>query len=238
MIDSSGLHKAPSKVKAIVEAPSPQNVSQLRSFLGLLTYYAKFVPNLANRLKPLHELLNKSKKWEWTKPCEESFNEVKTALAQSEALTHFNPALPVQLACDASPYGVGAVVSHIMPSGEEKPIAFASRTLSKAECNYAQIEREALAIVFGVKKFHQFLFGRRFTLLTDHRPLTSIFGPHSGILHLLPQECSVGPFFCLCIMISSTEDRNIMLMLTGSPDCHCLLHIQNQQRQKFSTSKR
>ncbi|XDV15015.1 hypothetical protein PO909_015169 [Leuciscus waleckii] len=181
VIDSSGLHKAPSKVKAIVEAPAPQNVSQLRSFLGLLTYYAKFVPNLANRLKQLHELLNKSKKWEWSKQCEESFNEVKTALAQSEALTHFNPALPVQLACDASPYGVGAVVSHIMPSGEEKPIAFASRTLSKAECNYAQIEREALAIVFGVKKFHQFLFGRRFTLLTDHRPLTSIFGPHSGI---------------------------------------------------------
>nr|XP_055038341.1 uncharacterized protein K02A2.6-like [Misgurnus anguillicaudatus] len=181
VIDSSGLHKAPSKVKAIVEAPAPQNVSQLRSFLGLLTYYAKFVPNLANRLKPLHELLNKSSKWEWTKQCEKSFNEVKTALAQSDALTHFNPALPVQLACDASPYGVGAVVSHIMPSGEEKPIAFASRTLTLWERNYAQIEREALAIVFGVKKFHQFLFGRRFTLLTDHKPLTSIFSPDAGV---------------------------------------------------------
>jgi hypothetical protein len=77
---------------------------------------------------------------------------VKTALAQSEALTQFNPNLPLQLACDASPYGVGAVVSHIMPSVEENPIAFASWTLSKAESNYAQIEREALAIVAGVKK--------------------------------------------------------------------------------------
>ncbi|KAI2646093.1 Transposon Ty3-I Gag-Pol polyprotein [Labeo rohita] len=181
VIDGSRLRKAPSKVKAILEAPAPQNVSQLWSFLGLLTYYAKFVPNLATRLKPWQDLLNKYKKWDWTKQCEESFIEVKTALAHSEALTNFNPALPVQLACDASPYGVGAVVSHIMPSGEEKPIAFASRTLSKAECNYAQIEREALAIVFGVKKFHQFMFGRQFTLLTDHRPLTSIFGPHSGI---------------------------------------------------------
>lgn len=139
------------------------------------------MPNLANKLKPLHELLNKTKTWNWTDKCETAFRGAKTALSQSEALTHFDSTLPLQLACDASPYGVGAVVSHIMPSGEERPIAFASRTLSKAESNYAQIEREALSIVFGIKKFHQYLYGRKFTLLTDHRPLTSIFGPHTGI---------------------------------------------------------
>ena len=181
VIDSTGLHKSPSKVKVIVEAPSPKNVNQLRSFLGLLTYYAKFVPNLSNTLKPLHELLNKTKKWKWTDKCETAFKEVKTALSQSEALTHFDPTLPLQLACDASPYGVGAVVSHIMASGEKRPIAFVSRTFSKAESNYTQIQREALSIVFGVKKFHQYLFGRKFPLLMDHRPLTSIFGPYTGI---------------------------------------------------------
>ncbi|KAG1935337.1 K02A2.6-like [Pimephales promelas] len=181
VIDSAGLHKAPSKVKAIVDALSPKNVSQLRSFLGLLTYYAKFMPNLSSRLRPLHELLNKSNKWKWSDKCEKAFRDVKCTLTQSEVLTHYNPALPIQLGCDASPYGVGAVLSHVMPSGEERPIAFASRTLNSAESNYAQIEREALAIVFGVKKFHQYLFGRRFTLLTDHRPLTSIFGPQTGI---------------------------------------------------------
>ncbi|KAL0158780.1 hypothetical protein M9458_046856, partial [Cirrhinus mrigala] len=107
--------------------------------------------------------------------------DVKCVLTQSKVLTHYNPSLPIQLACDASPYGVGAVLSHVMPTGEERPIAFASRTLNSAESNYAQIEREALAIVFGVKKFHQYLFGHRFTLLTDYRPLTSIFGPQNGI---------------------------------------------------------
>lgn len=94
---------------------------------------------------------------------------------------HFDPKLSIQLACGTSPYGVGAVVSHILPSGEERSIAFVSRKLSKAEFNYAQIEREALSIVFVVKKFHQYLYGRKFTLLTDHRPFTSIFGHHTGI---------------------------------------------------------
>lgn len=81
------------------------------------------------------------------------------------------------LACVASPYGVGAVLSHKLPSVEEKPVAFASRTLSKAEQNYAQIEREALGIIFGVRRFHSHLYGRYFTLLTDHRPLTTILSP-------------------------------------------------------------
>lgn len=181
VIDATGLHKAPSKVKAIVEVTAPQNVSQLRSFLGLLNYYGKFIPDLATLLKPLHQLLCQDKTWKWTELCNEAFAQAKKALLKSEVLTHFDPKLPMQLACDASPYGVGAVISHIMPSGEEKPIAFASRTLNKAESNYAQIERETLGIVFGIRKFHQYLFGRRFTFLIDHHPLTSIFEPHTGI---------------------------------------------------------
>ncbi|XP_039384821.1 uncharacterized protein K02A2.6-like, partial [Mauremys reevesii] len=181
IIDSAGLHKAPAKVKAIVEAPPPRNVSQLCSFLGLLNYYGKFISQLATLLRPLHELLGQNKPWKWTEACDVAFNKAKDALLNSEVLTHFDPSLPLQLACDASPYGVGAVVSHIMLSGEERPIAFASRTLSKAKTNYAQIKREALGIVFGIRKFHQYLFGRKFTLLTDHQPLTSIFGPYTGI---------------------------------------------------------
>ena len=178
VINADGLHTAPSKVAAVVDAPPPQNVSQLRSFLGLLNYYGRFISNLSSLLQPLHELLRQDKNWKWTAGCQEAFEKAKNVLSSSEVLTHFNPSLQLQLACDASPYGVGAVLSHVLPSGEEKPIAFASRTLNKAESNYAQLEREALSIVFGVRKFHQYLYGRRFTLLTDHRPLKTILGPH------------------------------------------------------------
>ncbi|XP_039519644.1 uncharacterized protein K02A2.6-like [Pimephales promelas] len=181
VIDADGLHKAPSKVRAVLEAPAPQNTSQLRSFIALLNYYGRFVNGLAALLKPLHQLLCRNQSWKWTQQCETTFQEAKKALVKSGVLTHFNPKLPLKLACDASPYGVGAVISHIMPSGEERPIAFASGTLNKAESKYAQIEREALGIIFGVRKFHQYLYGRQFTLLTDHRPLTTILGPHTGI---------------------------------------------------------
>ncbi|XP_025758532.1 uncharacterized protein K02A2.6-like [Oreochromis niloticus] len=180
IIDAAGLHKSPEKVRAVMEAPAPADVSQLRSFLGMLNYYGRFIPDLATVLKPLNELLSKEKKWQWTSACESAFQKAKEHLASPEILTHYNPELPLRLACDASPYGVGAVLSHVMPDGQERPIAYASRTLSKAERNYAQIEREALAIVFGVRKFHQYLHGNKFTLLTDHHPLTSILSPVKG----------------------------------------------------------
>jgi len=94
---------------------------------------------------------------------------------------HFSEKLPLKLDTDASQYGVGAVISHVLLSGEERPIAYASHTLTKGERNYAQIEKEALRLTFGIKKFHQYLYGRKILLVTDHQPLITLLGPKSGI---------------------------------------------------------
>ena len=169
-VDASGLHPLSGKVEAIVQAPEPQNVQQLRSFLGLLNYYGKFIKNLATLLHPLNKLLQQDVKWYWSTNCEIAFKQAKQELVASKVLAHYDINLPIKLAADASSYGVGAVISHVypVPDGTERPIAFASRTLTTAEQNYAQLEKEALGLVFGVKRFHPYLFGRTFTLVTDH----------------------------------------------------------------------
>ena len=180
-IDAEGLHTSPEKVKAIQQAPTPSNVVELRSFLGLLNYYGKFVSNLSSILQPLNSCLQQNKQWEWTQECDQAFKEAKDALSSSQVLTHYDPKLPVKMAADASSYGIGAVIAHVLPDGSERPISFASRTLTPAERNYAQIEKEALALVFGVKRFHKYLYGRPFTMVTDHKPLLAILGPKKGI---------------------------------------------------------
>ena len=176
-IDAEGLHALPNKVEAIVNAREPKNVQELRSFLGLLNYYGKFLPNLSSTIHTLNELLQKEKRWKWSTQCAQA----KEALSSASVLTHYNPTLPLTLAGDASAYGIGAVISHTLPDGSEKPIAFASRSLSSSESNYAQIEKEALSLVFGIKKFHQYLYGRPFKLITDHKPLLAILGPKKSI---------------------------------------------------------
>ena len=180
-VDKEGLHKTQEKTEAVVSAPRPENVSQLRSFLGLVNYYNRFLPNASTVLHPLYQLLEQNSVWQWTEQCKEAFTEAKHMITSEQVLTHYDPVLPVRLACDASPTGIVAVLSHVMLDGSERPVAFASRSLTKTERKYAQIDKEALSTVWGVKRSHVYLYGRRFTLITDHKPLTAIFHPEKGV---------------------------------------------------------
>ena len=130
---------------------------------------------------PLNQLLSASKPWKWTEVEEHAFQESKQLLLTSDILVHYDPKLELVLSCDASSYGVGAVLSHCMPDGTERPVGFASQTLTSAAMKYSQIEKEGLACVFGVKRFHNYLYGRPFTLCTDHKLLISLFDEQKAI---------------------------------------------------------
>lgn len=173
-IDAEGVHPTDEKVRAIKEAAPPKNKTELESFLGLMNFYERFMPNKASVAGHLYELLSKKAVWEWGSKQEQAFRQCKELLTTDRVLTHYDQTLPLLLACDASPYGVGAVLSHKLPDGSEAPIAFGSRTLQTSEKNYAQIDKEALAIMFGLKKFHRFIWGRPVTILTDHKPLLGL----------------------------------------------------------------
>ena len=181
VIDEAGRHPTEDKIRAIKEAPAPTNITELRSFLGMITYYSKFLPNMSTKLTPLYALLAKKKRWSWHTKEEAAFQLAKQALHSDAVLVHFDSSKPLILACDASQYGIGAVLSHVFEDGREKPIAYTSRTLNPAEKRYSQLEKEGLAIVSGIKKFHNFLYGRHFIIESDHRPLSFLFNEAKGI---------------------------------------------------------
>ncbi|XP_065204056.1 uncharacterized protein K02A2.6-like [Planococcus citri] len=166
-----GLHKTSEKVDAILKVKRPENAEELKSFAGLVGYYSKFIPNCSDLFQPLS---NSQKNFVWTKECNDAFQKIKSEIASDRVLCHFDPKKKLVLATDASLYALGAVLSHVDEQGE-RPIAFASRKLTPTEARYSQIDRESLGIYWGVKKFFNYLYGRKFELLADCQPLQLIF---------------------------------------------------------------
>ncbi len=176
LLSHDGIAKGP-KVDAVQRMPRPQDVQALKSFLGSVQFYSKFIPDLSTITEPLHTLTKRDTPWQWKSEQEAAFQKLKNLLCEENVLAHFDPKQEIGISCDASDVGLGAVLFHRYEDGSERPIANASKTLTDTQRRYSQIQKEALAIVFALHKFHQFLYGRRFILVTDHKPLTSLFGP-------------------------------------------------------------
>ncbi|XGW13215.1 hypothetical protein V3C99_013667, partial [Haemonchus contortus] len=180
-IDKDGVKTDPEKVRKIVEYPLPTNAAELRTFLGMASYYRKFIAGFAKLTKNLYRLLSPKTTWSWTPELNQRVQELKIALTRAPVLAQPNvPAAengsrPFIIYTDASGEGLGAVLCQ---EGEDRflhPIMFASKGLSKAEKNYHITDLEALALVFALRKFHYFVYGLRTIVRTDHQPLTCLF---------------------------------------------------------------
>ncbi|XP_065195252.1 uncharacterized protein LOC135826576 [Sycon ciliatum] len=185
-LTAAGIQPGDSKTSAIQRFRQPQTVSDIRRFMGLANQLGKFSPNLAALSQPLRELLSKGRAWTWGQPQQAAFDNIKAELCKPACLQRYDPNYDTKLSADASSYGLGAVLYQRRSSDDEwRPVACASRSLTSAERNYAQIEKEALAITWAVSRFDNYLLGMAcFLIETDHKPLVPLLSTKR--LHDLP----------------------------------------------------
>lgn len=174
IISDEGVKPNPEKIKAVTQFPVPKSVKDIQSFLGLVSYYRRFIPDFSKFAKPLTNLLKKNVPFNWTNTQQLAFKQLKESLVSAPVLTYPDFTKPFVLTCDASNYAISAILSQ-GDIGKDRPIVYYSRTLNKAECNYSVTEKECLAIVEGAKAFRPYLFWRRFKIITDHKPLNWLF---------------------------------------------------------------
>ncbi|UYV68438.1 hypothetical protein LAZ67_5004313, partial [Cordylochernes scorpioides] len=165
-----GIKPAEHNIKAVRNFPRPKKVKEVQSFLGMCSYYRKFIKDFSKIADPLTNLIKKSVSFTWTERQEEAFQTLKTALLSPPILGHFNPNAPTYVHTDASNIGIGATLVQDI-GGEEKVISYLSHTLSKAEQNYSTTEKECLAVVWSMSKLRPYLYGRHFKIVTDHHAL-------------------------------------------------------------------
>ena len=168
LITSEGLQSDPEKVQAVRDMVPPQNLEELRRYLGLVNYLAKFLPNLTDVITPLRNLTRKNVSWMWSKAQQTAFDEMKNLVTSAPVLAMYDPTKELTLENDASEYGLGSALM------QGKPVAYASRSMTDTERRWAQIEKELLAVIYGLEKFHHYTYGRHVTVVTDHQPLVSI----------------------------------------------------------------
>ena len=204
----------------------------------MVSFQGSFVANLSTVAHPLSALLSTKNSFDWSAACEKAFQAIKKAVTSSPCLVLFNPDRPIILAVDAPPYGVGAVVSHVLPDGSNRPIAFASQTLNSHQQNYSQLDMEAFAIIIGFERFGLYLYGRHFTIQSDHKPLQHILGPRSAVptlaaqrlqrwviilsafryeLQYIPGECNTVPDALSRLPLPATSHRDVDAIYNTCP---------------------
>ena len=167
--NAQGIAPDKERVRAICEMPPPENKKGVERLLGTLNYVAKFIPDLSTLTHPIRELLKKDAQFirEWEQ--KEAFRKVTERLSAAPVLAFFDVHKPSVISCDASQTGLGAVLLQ-----DHKPVAYASRSMTSAETRYAQIEKELLAVLFSLEKFHQYIYGTHVDIESDHKPLEII----------------------------------------------------------------
>lgn len=174
IVSKKGIEPNPEKVQVIKYLKPPKTVREVRSFLGMVGYYHRFINNFGNIAIPLYRLTKKNARFSWNDECQQAFDTLKTKLCEAPILAHPDVTKPYKLYTDASGYAVGAVLTQDFPEGE-RPIQYISQSLNKGRRNYSTFEREAYAIIYAIKKLRHYLYGQPFTVFTDHRPLKSLF---------------------------------------------------------------
>lgn len=199
LLNKHGVGPTEEKVRAIRETEAPTNVVVLRSFLGLLSFSSRFLPDFATTVEPLRKLTRQGTKWHWGKEENEAFEALKNQLAEASMMAFYDKNAPTEVVTDASPVGLGAILVQ-EKQGVKRAVAFASRSLSEVERRYSQTEKEALAVVWACERFHLYLSGlESFQLVTDCKALEVIYGPRSKpsarverwVLRLMPFKYTV-----------------------------------------------
>jgi len=171
----------PKKIKAIVDYPVPKTVKEIQAFMGMVNFYRRHVHKMSEISHPLTQLTRKSETWKWGEPEEHAFQSLKNCLIQQPILGYPDWSRSFYIYCDASMYGIGSILCQLQDPHNtgvesEEVIAYNSKHLLDREVNYSTVEKELYAIVHAVTVFRPYIYGRPFKIMSDHRPLSFLYG--------------------------------------------------------------
>ena len=172
-LSADGISPDEHKVQAVKDCKTPTTVSEVRSFLGIVNFCKQFIHDYSTITAPLRLLTKKGQLFHWSEAQQKAFSTLKDRLCSAEVMAYYNPQAQAKLTVDASPYGLGAILSQQQADGLFRPVAYGSKALTPVESRYSQTEREALAVLWGCEHFHYYLYDRHFTIETDHKPLVT-----------------------------------------------------------------